>query len=351
MVDVPVSAREIARWTMPDARQFVIAAGTLRPAGGVLRVSARDGQRVRVHTLFPAGTGPTTSFPAPGPDDGFAVSSDGTFAVFTSTTAVTAVAADGSRRWLHAYPRPVRDGSHGSTLITAEGRQVWTVVPADATTAGSRDDDARLRRTDQWLVLDAADGSVLAATTLDSVGAGSEHFAHPDGIHIGLSVGEGQDGALLYWGRLDGGNLIWWSVGDSDRVLVDLNSDGSRFLTVAHGQEDAAIHAFGDRGGDPLARIPAGPGPVGDQEFDDPDGPYWDFVGGFVDDATVLLSRVELEEAELAGHWLFDGVTGASYGEIVYPAPITGYARPLGEGTWLTADDDHLYRWQREPDG
>lgn len=74
------------------------------------------------------------------------------------------------------------------------------MIPAEATSDG----------VDHWLVLDSGDGSVLPETSIDAVGVGAEHFRHPDGVHVGLSVGEGQDGALVFWGRIEHGQLHHW---------------------------------------------------------------------------------------------------------------------------------------------
>ena len=47
---------------------------------------------------------------------------------------------------------------------------------------------------DRWLVLDAVDGRVVAEALLPTVGQGAHQVVHPDGRHVLLDVGEGQDG-------------------------------------------------------------------------------------------------------------------------------------------------------------
>lgn len=41
---------------------------------------------------------------------------------------------------------------------------------------------------------------------------------------------------------------------------------------------------------------------------------------------------------------LIDATTGKARGDVRYPVPMTGFARPLADGTWLTAENDTLFR-------
>lgn len=47
---------------------------------------------------------------------------------------------------------------------------------------------------EEWLVLDATDGTVLGRADTQTVAAGSGHVSHPDPGQMGLSVGEGRTG-------------------------------------------------------------------------------------------------------------------------------------------------------------
>jgi hypothetical protein len=258
-----------------------------------------------------------------------AVSPDARIAVFPGTGSLLAVDSAGETLWEHTH-QSWEEPSTGSCAFTGGGTQLWATVP------GHFEGDTYSG--DEWLVLEALTGKVLARTFLNCSALGSEHMPYSDGVHMGLSVGEGQDGAPLYWGRLDGDSITFWDVGDDDRVLLDVHPEGDGYLTVAHFQEDAAWHDFPS--GEDKEAVEAPLGVSSESEC-------WDFAGGYVDARTVLLSTTEFEETEEDGrHWLVDVADGSIRGEVEYPRPVTGYAQPLGDGTWLTTDEDgHTCRW------
>src|SRR5438132_8235846 len=105
----------------------------------------------------------------------------------------------------------------GSCGFSLDGRQVWATVPDTALGTevhdGLWDDDldadqpsgaGRWGRPeswgDQWWVLDATTGAILGRGWLGAAATGSRVLAHPDGVHMGLDLGEGQDGSRIYWG-------------------------------------------------------------------------------------------------------------------------------------------------------
>jgi len=133
-----------------------------------------------------------------------------------------------------------RDGHQhpnwGSCWINADGSTVWAHVRTPLP------DDAEPKPDEAWLVLDTIDGRVLERASTNTAAAGSHHVSHPDPRQMGLSVGEGQDGVPLRWGRWDGARLTVTRIGDDDRCLVDVSPDETRFLTVAPEQGELAIH-------------------------------------------------------------------------------------------------------------
>lgn len=303
-------ARAIGGWTSPWGRQVIYSAGgsvaTVRAEGRLTVLSLADGAEL-------------AGFPDAGAL-GHAVSPDLSFAVARSAEGVRAV---GGRAWFFPYASE----TPGSLLVSADGRHVWAALPG----VGGQD---------RWLVLDAGSGTVLAEAGLDTSQAGSSPAAHPDGRHVGLSIGEGQEGAVLVWGRFEDGRIHHWRAED-DLVLADIAPGGAVVLTIAHDQSEAVALAF--PGGD---RIWAAPGELIEREPHEPDEDlFWDYYAGFVDDRRVLLSDVEYDEDERAGHYLLDAATGEGLGEIEYPDEVTGYPRPLGDGTWLTASDEAVTRW------
>ncbi len=311
-----------------------------RRGAGSRRALVPGGASLEVHELaglFAGGRAPVAVFPLPWPagEGGVpSVSPDGAFAAFPGRRAVRAVGADGTTRW--EYPHePWGDGfEHGSCRVSDDGRLVWAHVPADAAGGGPPE---------WWIVLDAGDGRELARLPLaDSAAAGSHHLAHPDGRHVGLCIGMGQDGVLLRWARRDGERLVDLGVdAGQDRILADVHAGHPGFLTVEHYGADLELHG---PDGTVLARGEPEPAD-GEDEF------CWDHACGFVDAGTVIASTVDCapdDDPEQPRHWLLDAHTLRIRGPVRYPGgPVDGYARPLGDGTWLTYDDARrtLDRW------
>ncbi|RKT06114.1 hypothetical protein BX286_4152 [Streptomyces sp. 3211.6] len=311
----------------------------------------RNGEEVEVYDLDELLGGelaPVAVFPAPWPgwDRGVdSVSPDGGFAVFSGQRAVRAVGVGGEVLWEYRHgcwgpelghphsgdeQEVCRGLEHGSCRVSDDGRTVWAHVVHE--------------EREYWVVLDAADGRELARLPLeDSAAAGSNHVSHPDGIHMGLSIGMGQDGILLYWARWDGEKLTAWDLNETmDRILADVHPGHRGFLTIEHYGSDLRLHALD---GDTLATAE----PESGAEDEEPG--FWDYGCGFVDAGTVIAAAGEdgdEEDAERAGHWLLDAHTLGIRGRVAYPdGPVAGYVRPLGDGTWLTYDTgtEILNRW------
>lgn len=288
---------------------------------GELRVLAADFEAGR---LFEA-----AAFPAPwerwrwAPD---AVAPDLSFAVFSGETAIRAVGRDGRTLWEHEHDCwGCGDLESGSVIVSADGTRVWASAPSPHAESEWPYDG------DDWLVLDAASGDVVGMTRLDCAAAGSFHVLHPDGVHVGLSVGEGQDGSPSYWGRLDGDLIDFRLIGgeDRDRALTAVSPSGKRYVTIAHEQYDLFIHDFGD---DAV---------LGSYEVDEEAEELLGLEAGFVTEDVILAGEDEGDH-----HWLIEAPSGRLMGEAVYPVPVSGTARPLGDGTWLTSGGDTIHRWR-----
>ncbi|MFJ7070790.1 hypothetical protein [Streptomyces sp. NPDC101115] len=298
--------------------------------------------------LLAGESAPTAVFPLPWPGwrrGAHSVSPDGTFAVFSGQRSVRAVAADGTTLWVYEHgcwdqrmdhphtgdERKICPGiESGSCRISDDGRLVWAHVVDPEEYA------------EYWAVLDARDGRELARLTLESVASGSNHLSHPDGVHMGLGIGMGQDGVLVYWGRWDGERLtVHEQLNDGlDRILMDVHPAHPGFLTVEHYGNDLQLHALD---GELLAEADA-PAVGGDDE------PQWDWACGFLDGDTVLATTgVEYaEDPDEYGTWLLDGRTLEVRGRVTYPTgTVDSEVRPLGDGTWLTYDraTETTHRW------
>ncbi|MGW5210125.1 hypothetical protein ACWEQO_02600 [Streptomyces sp. NPDC004051] len=319
---------------------------------GSRRALLRNGYELEVydlHELLAGERAPTAVFPLPWPgwDRGVhSVSPEGTFAVFSGQRAVRAVGAGGETLWEYRHgcwgpeldhphtgdeQEVCRGSEHGSCRISDDGRFVWAHVVAEPEWGDWEE---------RWVVLDARDGREVARLPLDSAAAGSNHLSHPDGVHMGLGIGMGQDGILLQWARWDGEKLTVWDLNEGlDRILTDVHEEYPGFLTVEHYGADLRLHAL-----DGTVLAEREPDPA-----DDEDPPYWDYGCGFVDADTVIASTADSDEdPERARHWLLDARTLRIRGMVTYPTgPVDSDVRPLGDGTWLTYDDGDgtLNRW------
>ena len=320
---------------------------------GTRRALLQNGHELEAYDLdevFAGERAPVAVFALPWPawDRGVhSVSPDGTFAVFSGQRAVRAVDSDGRTLWeyRHACWGPVLDHphtgdeqevcrglEHGSCRVSDDGRLVWAHVVIETEPGDWQE---------CWVVLDARDGRELARLPLESAAAGSHHLSHPDGIHMGLEIGMGQDGILLYWARWDGTRLTSWDLNEGlDRILIDVHHRHPGFLTVEHYGASIRLHALD---GTVLAEgTPPDP-------TDDEDPACWDHACGFVDADTVLASTIESDQdLESARHFLLDARTLKIRGVLTYPpGTVDDYARPLGDGSWVTYDTTTqvLSRW------
>ncbi|MFC9628978.1 hypothetical protein ACFTY8_06735 [Streptomyces mirabilis] len=225
----------------------------------------------------------------------------------------------------------------GSAVFSADGKLVWAHVRGPL---AESDDDPDV--VDEWLVLDAADGTVLGKADAQTVAAGSEHVSHPDPGQMGLSVGEGQDGVPLLWGRWNGERLSVDRIGEDDRCLMAVSPSGEHLLTVTHYQEALALHRVED--GSVVSELDAEEvipeHPALDPDNDEPEV-HWDYYGGFLDEHTVIAGTTEADEEYGTGrHWLVDVRDMRLLGEVTYPFPASGVPNTLGDGSWYTIAED-----------
>ncbi|MGW2347441.1 hypothetical protein [Actinacidiphila glaucinigra] len=364
-----LQARLVAALAVPFPAARADALEVLGPPGRRMLVQRREDETV-VHALkddpLRVG-GETARFPAPWPRrfGTSTVAPDGSLAVFTGTHALRAVEPGGAVRWevrhgcwygacreMHrsfdeyAGERNHRHPERGSAGFSADGELVWAHVRGPLP-PGPPDGDTH----DEWLVLDPRDGTVLARADARAAAAGSVHVPHPDPRQMGLSIGEGQDGSPLRWGRWDGRQLTMDDFGGRDLVLIGVSPSGGRLLTVTHDQDRLAV--LDAEGGSVLAEIDA-ESAVARHPDTEPDNdeaePYWDYAGGFLDETDVVTSTVESDEEWGEGrHWLTDTSGARAPRRITYPVPVGGLPTALGDGTWCTSADDGatLQVWSR----
>jgi hypothetical protein len=68
--------------------------------------------------------------------------------------------------------------------------------------------------------------------------------AHPDGVHLGLSVAQGQDGTNSYWLHLDDGRIVVREL--PGETLAGVAPSGGHYLDLPHAGTRMAIRRFVD---------------------------------------------------------------------------------------------------------
>ncbi|WP_394620765.1 hypothetical protein JNUCC0626_17155 [Lentzea sp. JNUCC 0626] len=232
--------------------------------------------------------------------------------------------SDGAVRWRHAFAPPTTTSiARGSAVV--RGDHVWVFRPDEMLGRGEGD---------AWLVLGAADGQVVAEAPLPTVGQGAGHVLHPDGVHVLLDVGEGQDGTCVFLGHLDGTELKVHPYPWPDRVLIGLSPDGSAFMTVDHEQNDAAFHVFPSGERTHTVELDDLPRPD-DEEI----GVVVGWGGGYLDATrAVVIAEHHTDEDETRAFHVLDLTTGAVLGELGVPEDVYDVELP-GDGTWIVRDD------------
>jgi hypothetical protein len=294
------------------------------------RIRAYDLTAGSLGVLSPAATFP----PSPGDDViDHAVSADLRHAVYTTLNHAVRVTRDGTEIWRSAFepPSTERYGHRPSCVLSLDDRVVWVYRP---------DAMAGRNRPDRWVALDADTGLVIAEAELKTVGHGGGQFRHPDGKHLFLDVGEGQDGAVVFRGTLDGDRIDLVTYPWADRCLIAPAPDGTGFMTVCHDQTDVAFHGHPD--GEVTLRFPV-------EAFGhDPDDAYVEWNGGYLtpDTAVVTISGETEDEHEWFRHYRVDLRSGRVGAEFDGHAADAYDLEPLGDGTWLTTDTSgHPIRW------
>ncbi|MER6504164.1 hypothetical protein ABT218_33715 [Streptomyces sp. NPDC001455] len=279
----------------------------------------------------------------------WAIAPDASFAVFGMPEGVVAVGADGVERWVRRQGMSDEDLVHRSCAVSRDGKYVWALV------VGDEDPDDG----DMWAVLDSATGEVIAQTALDGM---TEYYAtqslHPDGVHVLLSIGEGQNGCYTYWSRLpeeaDGENvdedegrpplLNYDGLADDKQVLLDISPDGGEFLTAGF-NKDLRRHRFPD--GEVLTTLARNRVPLSSPKDDG----WVTWEGGYLTANTCLVVSSCGDESlpQPSQHWVYQLSSDELRGPVLYPSSDNGsVVRCLGDGTWLTTDaaGTGLLRWR-----
>ncbi|MFF4418385.1 hypothetical protein ACFYY8_38150 [Streptosporangium sp. NPDC001559] len=288
-----------------------------------------DGQICAYETASPSRGVLTPSavfVPRPGDDVvEHAASADLGWVVYTTLNAAVCVTSSGDERWRAAF-EPFSDDRYGNRpgcVLSLDDRRAWIYRP-----------DAMAGRDlpDQWVVLDAESGAVVAQADLETSGHGGWQFRHPTDEYVLLDIGEGQDGSIIYLATVSNGHLAPVRYPWADRVLIDLSPDGKQFMTVDHGQADVAFHSY------PSGEVT---GTLQVEDFgQDPDEAVLEWSGGYLDLDTVVVALMGEDEdgEEWFRHYRVNVPTGRVEAELLSNARHADDLQLLGDGTWLTTD-------------
>lgn len=249
----------------------------------------------------------------------------------------------------------------GSGRFSADGQLVWITVPetpldteADGGLIhgpGGGDSDSgdgqevegsgwAVKDTwgDQWWVLDAATGAVKGRGRLGVEATGSVMIPHPNGIHLGLAVGLGQDGSRIYWGYLRDGSLRVATDGDDTWSLADIHPDGIAYLTLSREGAELTVRDFPShlvlarRHYQDILR----PGEMG-------------CYASYLDAEHIIAETVD-GSWRCVRHIVLNAQDLRVIGEVHYPPPIAAsYLQAGRDGTWLTIAAGALSHWRLAP--
>ena len=178
-------------------------------------------------------------------------------ALISESEAVVLLDADGRPVWRHRHPAWKQgDFETGCAWFDDEGTP-FAVVPASDYSGC------------ELVALAPRDGSPITRASISTAPAGVDAI-HQRAGWVGLSVGEGQDGAYAWWARLHAGQLELLHGGWADEVLFDSDLAGTRILTTPHatGADAIKVRSF------PRLEVL--------REVEPPPGYWWDFSACFI---------------------------------------------------------------------
>ncbi|KWT63910.1 hypothetical protein ADL21_00740 [Streptomyces albus subsp. albus] len=276
----------------------------------------------------------TWTTPAPG-TRGYASPARGNL-LFNGPDVLSALAPDGTLLWRHEHPAWEDENlAQGASALTPDGRYVI------ATLCGPHAADEYAG--DVCAALDAHTGELLAQATMPAYSAGYmlQHLATATGPLL-LTAAQGQEEhlSLLVTFGSDGLSLSSCDVfdapftGSSSRTgdLLDLALGGEQ---LTRWKNDSAGTYRPAAGATAAATLP-----VSGQQFV--------LRPGYVDDHTVIAPAADKDDwaPERSTHYLLDGQTLQLRAEVTYPFPVSPDPVALGDGTWLTAAEDEVFRWR-----
>ncbi|WP_328945872.1 hypothetical protein OG259_34995 [Streptomyces sp. NBC_00250] len=269
----------------------------------------------------------TWTDPEPGTSDTYCSPLPGGAMAFSGPESVTVHEADGAVRWEHRH-RPQGTGASSGACAPDPAGRVLLVAMAGPFEPG------RPYAGDVCLALDLATGEVLGEHVLPSRVAAYEFQGFPEGSpDVLLTASMGQDGTLCFLVTRTDGGLDVRATGIVTEACVGVGTEGALVI-----QDVGGGYLIRTQDGTDEVLVEAG-------EVLPPDRMFIGYTPGFVDDRRILVVTAEEQWAEEGVHVLLDARTLMPLAELDYPWPPGVTAVPLGDGTWLTRDDDTVRRW------
>ncbi|MHC5258443.1 hypothetical protein ACYSUO_11200 [Streptomyces sp. UC4497] len=319
-------------WAELDGRQF---------RDGTLRLVTRSEELVAVRTVRSATQPPLFS------DDAFSVPLDELDECHYVTPTRSGVAASrqdsvsyhsrsGAVEWTFRHFSWGDDAiGSGACAETPDGLHVLAVVPGTPDSTGEYPGD-------RCVLLASENGNVIDEAPLPSFsGSYTLDAPFPQSSTFFLSAAQGQDSAYSWKADIVDGRLR----------LTELASGEER---VTAGQDDRVL--VQDVGGSRLcvrSVVPEGSSPIESEVTpEDLRGGQEAYItgdSGFVDASRVIVAVGEEWWSEETEHFLLDAADLTARHRIRYPFPDGPDPKALGDGTWITVNEDDVQRWRVAP--
>ena len=226
---------------------------------------------------------------------------------------------DSAGRTVGRFPHEPWEWSTGACAFDHGGGHLWATIPANGEL--------------HLVVLRLDDLQEVDRRGLESDGAGNP-LHHPDRRTIGWSIGEGQDGSVYRWARLDEQRMDLRIVPSpsGDRVLIAIHPTGTQYLTTPYHGGPLQVHRFDD---DEVVGA-----------VDDPEHLHWDFVAGYLDPDRIIAAAVHEDGSE---HLLtLNREPLEPVAEIAAEGSVNEWSSLawVGNGSWVSIGEDAAEMWQ-----
>ncbi|WP_328743179.1 hypothetical protein OG436_34355 [Streptomyces caniferus] len=357
-----ITPRLVAKYRIPGIRHALPDRGRFDRSGPIPRLLLKEPDALRVYELG-EDIELLAEFPRPTPQ-GSSVNDWAapglSFAVFQDETSYTAVHRDGSRMWRQSFGAwTASRWGHVGFAMAGPYRETQVLLRLPSGTVGKS----------LFAALDTA-GNVLACTMLPcggqerDVGLTWESEGYLTGVYAsGGGAAPTLYQASLVCGHIALGKQMTVAAGppwQPNRVALSTNPSGTGEMSVDEGGQDVYWHRLPSLEVAAVLRLSDFPA-AGTGDCSVHDRPWISCRGGYVDADTALVAlHNSYNEARVLmfgediweehSHWLADPETGELHGRIAYPMRDVDCVWLLGDGTWVTAEWNTLYRWSA-PDG